>query len=80
MADMADALQTGILVFMTTGAFLGIAFQPTFWYFVSMAICLRAHLWRVEQNTPLPVVSKRRPPRQVMPEPALARTPLPRGQ
>ena len=79
LADMADALQTGIVVFMTTGAFLGIAFQPTFWYFVAMAICLRAHLWRVEHNVSVPVISKRRSPRQVTAEPVLARTPVPRN-
>ena len=45
-AEMSDAVQTGMLVFLTSGAFVGIAFQPPFWYFVSMTVCLRAYVWR----------------------------------
>lgn len=48
VADMSDAVQAGIIVFMASGAFVGIAFQPPIWYFVSMGICLRAFVWRVE--------------------------------
>jgi len=48
-AEMSDAIQSGLAVFLTSGAFVGIAFQPMFWYFVSMGISLRAYVWRVEQ-------------------------------
>ncbi len=48
-ADMSDAVQSGMLVFLTSGAFVGIAFQPPFWYFVSMGICLRAYVWHAER-------------------------------
>jgi probable O-glycosylation ligase (exosortase A-associated) len=48
-ADMSDAVQSGMLVFMTAGAFVGIAFQPPFWYFVSMGVCLRAYVWHAER-------------------------------
>jgi probable O-glycosylation ligase (exosortase A-associated) len=48
-ADLANALQTGMLAFMTSGAFVGIAFQPPFWYFVSLGICLRAYVWHAER-------------------------------
>jgi probable O-glycosylation ligase (exosortase A-associated) len=50
MAAMADALQNSLLVFLSCGAFVGIAFQPMFWYFVSMAICLNAYLWHAEHQ------------------------------
>ena len=46
---LADALQSGLAVFLTSGAFVGIAFQPMFWYFISMSICLNAYMWRVER-------------------------------
>jgi len=49
VADMSDAVQTGMLVFLASGAFVGIAFQPPFWYFVSMGICLRAYVWHAER-------------------------------
>ena len=48
IASLSDALQSGLAVFMTSGAFVGIAFQPMFWYFVSLGISLEAYLWRAE--------------------------------
>lgn len=47
-ADLSDALQSGIAVFMTAGAFVGIAFQPIFWYFIAMSVSLREYVRRVE--------------------------------
>ena len=49
VADMSDAVQSGMLVFLTSGAFVGLAFQPPFWYFVSMGVCLRAYVWHAER-------------------------------
>lgn len=46
-ADMSDALQSGIMVFMTSGAFVGLAFQPIFWYFVVLSVSLREYVRRV---------------------------------
>jgi hypothetical protein len=37
-------------VFLSCGAFVGIAFQPMFWYFISMSISLSAYMWRVERQ------------------------------
>ena len=54
VADMSDAVQAGLMVFLSSGAFVGIAFQPPYWYFVSMGICLHAYVWhaaRAEDNT-----------------------------
>lgn len=45
---LSDALQCGLAVFLSSGAFVGIAFQPPFWYFISMAISLRAYVDRAE--------------------------------
>ncbi len=50
VVGLSDALQSGLAVFLTSGAFVGIAFQPMFWYFISMSICLRAYMWRVERQ------------------------------
>src|SRR5580658_10510192 len=49
VADMSDALQTSIMVFLSSGAFVGIAFIPTFWYIIAMSICLRAYAYRAER-------------------------------
>jgi hypothetical protein len=49
VVGLSDALQSGLAVFLTSGAFVGIAFQPMFWYFISMSICLNAYMWRVER-------------------------------
>ena len=49
VADMSDAVQSGMLVFLSSGAFVGLAFQPMFWYFVSMGVCLRAYVWHAER-------------------------------
>jgi putative inorganic carbon (hco3(-)) transporter len=49
VADMSDAVQSGMMAFLSAGAFVGIAFQPPFWYFVSMVICLRAYVWHAER-------------------------------
>ena len=49
VSDMSDAVQSGMLVFLTSGAFVGLAFQPMFWYFVSMGVSLRAFVWHAER-------------------------------
>jgi probable O-glycosylation ligase (exosortase A-associated) len=48
VVGLSNALQSGLAVFLTSGAFVGLAFQPMFWYFVSMSICLKSYMWRVE--------------------------------
>lgn len=47
-ASFAVAIQAGMVAFMSAGAFVGVAFQPMFWYFVAMTVCLRSYLARVE--------------------------------
>ena len=45
-ADLSDALQSGIMVFFTSGAFVGIAFQPIIWYFFALSVSLREYVRR----------------------------------
>ena len=41
---------------MTAGAFVGIAFQPMFWYFVALGVSLREYVRRVEETgAPVPL-------------------------
>lgn len=54
IGGLSDALQSGLAVFLTSGAFVGLAFQPMFWYFISMGICLNAYVWRVERQSATP--------------------------
>ncbi len=56
---LSDALQAGMAVFLTSGAFVGIGFQPMFWYFLSMSISLNAYMWRVEQGQAKPITGWR---------------------
>ena len=51
VVGLSNALQSGLAVFLTSGAFVGLAFQPMFWYFISMSICLNAYMWRVERSS-----------------------------
>lgn len=53
-ADMSDALQAGLAVFMTAGAFVGLSFQPAFWYFIAMSVSLREYARRVEASQQVP--------------------------
>jgi len=48
-ADMSDALQSALVTFLAAATFVGIAFQPMFWYFIAMAISLREYVRRAEQ-------------------------------
>jgi putative inorganic carbon (hco3(-)) transporter len=50
VVGLSNALQSGLVVFLSCGAFVGIAFQPMFWYFIAMSISLRAYMWRVERQ------------------------------
>jgi putative inorganic carbon (hco3(-)) transporter len=50
VVGLSSALQSGLAVFMVCGTFVGIAFQPMFWYFISMSVCLNAYMWRVERQ------------------------------
>jgi putative inorganic carbon (hco3(-)) transporter len=54
VAGLSNALQSGLAVFMISGAFVGIAFQPAYWYFIAMSISLNAYMWRVENLDPEP--------------------------
>jgi hypothetical protein len=40
-----------MVVFLTSGAFVDIAFQPEIWYFVALTISLREYVRRAEQET-----------------------------
>lgn len=45
-ASLAMAIQASLAVFLTAGAFVGLAFQPMFWYSIAMTVCLRAYVQR----------------------------------
>lgn len=46
--DLAGALQGSFLVMLAAGAFVGIAFQPAYWYMFAIIQSLRQHVRRVE--------------------------------
>ena len=66
-ADLADALQSSIVVFMASGAFVGIAYQPMFWYTIALSISLRAYVRRVQARQSQPDSGWRGASRQVAP-------------
>ncbi len=72
--DLSNALQSGLAVFLTSGAFVGIAFQPMFWYFISMSISLNAYMWRAEHDQ-VPAPANRRAKAAGQPDGAVAQAP-----
>jgi putative inorganic carbon (hco3(-)) transporter len=48
--SLAGALQSGLAVFLSAGAFVGIAFQPMYWYFLAMSVSLNAYMVRVRRQ------------------------------
>ena len=80
-ADMSDALQSGLAVFLTAGAFVSIAYQPAFWYFIAMSISLREYVRRAQLPAPATGWRARvaRPPAGgvAAPAPAPAKAPAP---
>ncbi len=44
--DLAGALQVGLLALMAGSCFIGIAFQPIFWYMFALTECVRQHVRR----------------------------------
>jgi O-antigen ligase len=44
--ELAFALQTSLIVLMVCGAFIGIAFQPLFYYIFAIALSLREYAYR----------------------------------
>ncbi len=72
VTSLSDALQSGLAVFMTCGAFVGIAFQPMYWYFIALSASLNAYMWRVEKQEAEPRASDRRTLCRSRPSPALA--------
>jgi putative inorganic carbon (hco3(-)) transporter len=49
-ADMADALQAGMVAFLVAAAFVDILFQPELWYFIAMSVSLREYVRRVDRQ------------------------------
>ena len=50
--DLAAALMTALLTLLACGAFIGIAFQPMFWYLFAMSLSMRAYVARVTSGHP----------------------------
>ncbi len=48
--DLASAVISGMTVFLTSGAFVGLAFQPMFWYFVALGVSIYAYMLRVQKG------------------------------
>jgi putative inorganic carbon (HCO3(-)) transporter len=59
VAGLSEALQSGLAVFLASGAFVGIAFQPMCWYFIALSISVHAYLWRVEHQQTAPTTGWR---------------------
>lgn len=54
--DLASALQASLLVMLTVGAFIGIAFQPFVYYIVALSVSLREYARRVLEQEPAPLL------------------------
>jgi O-antigen ligase len=47
--DLAGALMTSLLTIVACGCFIGIGYQATVWYLITLPVCVNAYLQRVEQ-------------------------------
>ena len=63
-ADLAGALQCALAVLASCGAFIGIGFQPMFWYIFALSTCLRAYVYRVKQPG-IALLARSRPGRRL---------------
>lgn len=50
LSNLADALITSILIFLSGGAFVGIAYQPFIFYLVSLTVAIDQYAARVENK------------------------------
>jgi putative inorganic carbon (hco3(-)) transporter len=61
--DLASAVQIALLSVMTGGCFVGIAFQPMFWYVFALGESVRQHVRRAELGgVPAPLLTARSMP------------------
>lgn len=54
IGDLSTALFIGLTGFLVGGAFVGIAFQPIFYHFASIAIALRQYVLRISGDEAVP--------------------------
>ncbi len=45
-ADLANAIQTALVVFLAAGSFVGLAFLPMIWYIIAMSVSLSEYVRR----------------------------------
>jgi putative inorganic carbon (HCO3(-)) transporter len=74
--DLAIALQLALLTLLVCGAFIGIAFQPMFYYLFALSACLRQHLLQVARTQPRKLGYPPRPAVALPASPARAPGPL----
>jgi O-antigen ligase len=45
VASLCSAIEVGLAVFFTSGAFVSLSFQPMFWYFIAMTLALNGYMY-----------------------------------
>jgi probable O-glycosylation ligase (exosortase A-associated) len=49
VTSLCSAVEVGLAVFLTSGAFVSLAFQPMVWYFVAITLCLNGYLYNAQR-------------------------------
>ncbi len=49
VASLCSATEVGLAVFFTSGAFVSLGFQPMFWYFIAITLCLNGYLYNAQR-------------------------------
>jgi len=50
LSDLANAMLTGVMVFLAGGAFVGIAYQPFIFYMISLTVAIDQYAVRVQRD------------------------------
>jgi probable O-glycosylation ligase (exosortase A-associated) len=49
VASLCSAIEAGLAIFLCSGAFVSIGFQPMFWYFVAMSLAINGHMYHAQR-------------------------------
>jgi putative inorganic carbon (hco3(-)) transporter len=50
VGSLCSAIEIGLCVFFSSGAFVSLSFQPTFWYFIGMTLMLNGYMYHAQRQ------------------------------
>lgn len=65
IASLCFSIELGLGVFFSSGAFVSLSFQPMFWYFTAMVLCLNGYVYNAQRAAAGPALDGWRARRQL---------------